>query len=168
MKTTMILTCVALGGAMGFAGCGDDDDGGGEATPTTITSVVVANPDFDTLEAAVIAAGLADTLAGPGPFTVFAPTDEAFAALPEGTIEAVLADTDLLTAILTYHVVSGAVDAATVVTLDSATTLQGGAIAIEVVDGKVILNGAVEVLTTDIIAENGIIHVIDAVLLPPE
>jgi uncharacterized surface protein with fasciclin (FAS1) repeats len=99
---------------------------------------------------------------------VFAPTDDAFAALPEGTVEALLADpTGELTRILTYHVVEGAVMAETVVTLDSATTLLGEDVTIEVVNGGVVLNGTVNVTATDIEASNGVIHVIDAVLLPP-
>jgi transforming growth factor-beta-induced protein len=148
--------------------CGDDDKDTTDPTPTqTIADLVVGNPDFDTLEAAVVAADLADTLAGPGPFTVFAPTDEAFAKLPAGALDALLADKDELTKVLTYHVVSGKVDAATVVTLDKATTLEGDDITIEVVAGGVVLNGSVKVTATDIAADNGIIHVIDAVLMPP-
>jgi len=149
-------------------GCADDEDTPLITLTNTITSIVVANPDFDTLEAAVIAAGLADTLAGAGPFTVFAPTDAAFEALPDGTLDALLADPDALTKVLTYHVVPGRVDAAAVVALTMATTLEGSDIAIEVVNGEVILNGSVKVTMTDIVADNGIIHIIDGVLLPPE
>lgn len=133
----------------------------------SIVDIAVADGRFTTLVAAVTAAGLADTLASDGPFTVFAPTDDAFAALPAGTVEALLNDIPALTDILLYHVVSGAVPASTVVTLDSATTLQGSDVSISVSGGNVFLNGNVQVIITDIEASNGIIHVIDAVLLPP-
>ena len=134
----------------------------------TIPQVAAEAGSFTTLLAAVEAAGLAETLSGEGPFTVFAPTDDAFAALPEGTVESLLADpTGALTQILLYHVVAGEVLAEAVVTLDSATTVQGEDVTIEVVDGGVVLNGSVKVTATDIKASNGVIHVIDAVLLPP-
>jgi uncharacterized surface protein with fasciclin (FAS1) repeats len=134
--------------------------------PPTITDLVVGDPRFTTLEAAVVAADLAGTLAGGGPFTVFAPTDAAFAALPAGTVEGLLQDIPTLTSILTYHVVSGAVDAATVVELPSATTLNGADVTIRVEGGNVFVNGA-QVIITDIMVANGIVHVIDGVLLPP-
>jgi uncharacterized surface protein with fasciclin (FAS1) repeats len=137
-----------------------------EMTGQTIVDVAVQN-DFTTLVAAVQAAGLVETLEGDGPFTVFAPTDEAFAALPEGTLEALLEDPEALAEILTYHVVSGEVFAADVVGLDSATTVQGQDIAIEVVDGGVVLNGSANVVATDVPASNGVVHVIDQVILPP-
>lgn len=132
-----------------------------------IIDTAVAAGKFNTLAAAVTAAGLVDTLKGPGPFTVFAPTDEAFANLPAGTVEALLADIPKLTAILTYHVVSGKVMAADVVGLNgkSATTVNGAEIAIST-DGGVKLNGLANVITTDIECTNGVIHVIDAVILP--
>jgi transforming growth factor-beta-induced protein len=138
----------------------------------SIAAIAVGNPDFSTLVAALGAADLVDTFAScdGGPFTVFAPTDAAFtAALGALGLEAsdVLGDTELLTSILTYHVVEGAVDSGTVVTLDSATTLQGEDIAIEVVGDGVVLNGSVNVTTVDIEACNGVIHVIDFVLVPP-
>ena len=132
-----------------------------------IVDTAVAAGSFNTLAAALEAAGLVDTLKGEGPFTVFAPTDDAFAALPAGTVDALLADIPALTDILLYHVVSGEVLAADVVGLSAAPTVQGSDISIEVVDGKVILNGNVEVVTTDVLASNGVIHVIDGVLLPP-
>ncbi len=124
--------------------------------------------NFDTLVAAVKAAGLVEALQGDGPFTVFAPTDEAFAKLPAGTIDNLLKpeNKDQLIAILTYHVVPGKVKAADVVNLESATTLQEGAINIDVTDGTVMINNAT-VTATDIEASNGVIHVIDTVLLPP-
>jgi maltose-binding protein MalE len=134
----------------------------------TIVDVAVENGSFTTLVAAVQAAGLAETLSGEGPFTVFAPTDDAFAALPEGTVESLLEDPEgALTDILLYHVAEGAVPAETVVTLDSVTTVQGEDVAIEVVDGQVVLNESATVVITDVEASNGIIHVIDAVILPP-
>ncbi len=113
------------------------------------------------------AAGLADTLAGEGPFTVFAPTDDAFAALPEGTVESLLNNVPALTDVLLYHVVSGDVMAADVVGLNAATTLEGQDISISLRDGNVYLNDTVQVVITDIEASNGVIHVIDGVLLPP-
>ncbi len=115
--------------------------------------------------AAVQAAGLVDALKGEGPFTVFAPTDDAFAALPEGTVEALLADIPALTDILLYHVAEGKVMAADVVELNNAMTLQGQYVDIAVEDGKVMIDNA-QVIITDIEASNGVIHVIDAVILP--
>jgi uncharacterized surface protein with fasciclin (FAS1) repeats len=133
----------------------------------TIAQIAAENGSFTTLVAALDAAGLVETFAGEGDFTVFAPTDDAFAALPEGTVEALLADPQgQLTDILLYHIVAGSVPAETVVTLDSATTLSGEDVTITIVDGRVFLNDTVEVITTDIKASNGIIHVIDAVLIP--
>lgn len=179
------------------AACGDDDDSAATtAAPTTaaapmteapmapdtseemtqdtpdIVDTAAAAGDFSTLVAAVQAAGLEETLRGPGPFTVFAPTDEAFAealAALGMTAEELLADTELLTAVLTYHVVAGNVMAADAIALDGqdATTVNGAPLAITVVDGKVMLNGDTTVVSTDIVASNGVIHVIDKVLLPP-
>jgi len=132
-----------------------------------IIDSAVAAGKFNTLAAALTAAGLVDTLKGPGPFTVFAPTDEAFANLPAGTVEALLADIPKLTSILTYHVVAGKVMATDVVGLNgqSATTVNGADIAIST-DGGVKLNGISNVITTDIECTNGVIHIIDAVILP--
>ncbi len=133
----------------------------------SITEIAVEDGRFTTLIAALEAAGLAETLAGEGEFTVFAPTDDAFAALPEGTVAMLLEDPEgALTDILLYHVVEGAVPAETVVTLESATTLNGADVTITVTDGNVFLNDTVQVIITDIEASNGIIHVIDGVLLP--
>lgn len=129
-----------------------------------IVEVAKEAGSFETLLAAATAAGLAETLAGEGPFTVFAPTDEAFAKLPEGTVEALLADTDKLTNILLYHVVPGKVMAADVVALESATTAFGQDVTINTEDG-VRVNDAT-VVATDIEASNGVIHVIDSVILP--
>ena len=135
--------------------------------PGSIVEIAVADGRFETLVAAVQAAGLVETLQGEGPFTVFAPTDDAFAALPEGTVEALLADIPALTNVLLYHVVAGDVRAADVVSLESAVTVQGDAVSITV-DGDTVRINEANVLITDIAASNGVIHVIDAVLLPPE
>ncbi len=134
----------------------------------SIVDIAVEDGRFTTLVAAVEAAGLAETLSGEGNFTVFAPVDDAFAALPEGTVEALLEEPEgALKDILLYHVLGQAVMAETVVTLDSADTLQGEPVAISVVDGEVFLNESAKVIITDIAAANGVIHVIDAVILPP-
>ena len=140
------------------------------AAPGTIVDIAVADGRFNTLVAAVTAANLVDTLSGDGPFTVFAPTDDAFAALPAGTLDSLLLpeNKQQLTDILLYHVVSGEVMASDVVGLSSAPTVLGKDIAITVKDGKVFLNDTVQVIITDIEASNGVIHVIDAVLLPPQ
>ncbi len=131
-----------------------------------IVATAVAAGSFNTLVAAVKAAGLVETLQGPGPFTVFAPTDDAFAKLPAGTVESLLepANKDKLVAILTYHVVPAEVLAADVVTLTEAPTVNGQQIAIDTTNG-VKVNGA-NVVQTDIQCDNGVIHVIDAVILP--
>jgi len=131
-----------------------------------IVEIAVGNPDFSTLVAAVKAADLVDTLSGKGPFTLFAPTNEAFAKLPAGTVESLLLpeNKDKLTAILTYHVVSGKVLAADVVKLKSANTVNGKAVTINAKNGVKINNA--NVTKTDIMASNGVIHVIDTVLIP--
>jgi transforming growth factor-beta-induced protein len=131
-----------------------------------IVDIAVEDGRFTTLVTAVQAAGLVDALKGEGPLTVFAPTDEAFAALPAGTIEALLADLPTLTNILLYHVVDGKVMAADVVGLSEATTLQGGSVEV-MLDMEKVMLGEAQVIITDIEASNGVIHVIDAVLLPP-
>lgn len=132
-----------------------------------IVDVAVANGQFNTLAAALGAADLVDTLKGDGPFTVFAPTDAAFAALPAGTVEMLLKpeNRDQLVAVLTYHVVSGRVMASDVVKLDSANTVNGQSVAISVMDGSVRINNAT-VIAADVDASNGVIHVIDTVILP--
>lgn len=132
----------------------------------TIAQIVATNPNFSTLLAAVKAAGLVETLSGKGPFTVFAPTNEAFAKIPKADLDKLLADKEALTKVLTYHVVAGRVPSSQVVTLKEAKTVQGQSVTIEVKDGKVILNGNSTVTAVDIQASNGIIHVIDTVLLP--
>jgi transforming growth factor-beta-induced protein len=131
-----------------------------------IVDTAIADGRFTTLVAAVQAAGLVDALKGEGPLTVFAPTDDAFAKLPAGTIDALLADIPTLTDILLYHVVEGRVLSADVLMLESAVTLQSGEITISIVDGKVMINDAM-VIITDILTTNGVIHVIDTVILPP-
>jgi uncharacterized surface protein with fasciclin (FAS1) repeats len=131
----------------------------------TIVDVASDAGTFETLLAAAEAAGLVDTLQSDGPYTVFAPTDDAFAALPEGTVESLLADPEALANILLYHVVAGKVLAADVVGLDSATTAQGSDVAISV-DGSSVMVNEANVVATDIEASNGVIHVIDAVILP--
>jgi uncharacterized surface protein with fasciclin (FAS1) repeats len=131
-----------------------------------IVDVAVANGSFTTLVAALDAAGLVDTLRGDGPFTVFAPTDEAFARLPAGTVEALLADIPTLTGILLYHVVPGTVMADEVVALTSAQSASGVAFPISTANGSVTVAGST-VVVTDILASNGVIHVIDSVMLPP-
>ena len=130
-----------------------------------IVDTAVAAGSFKTLAAAIEAAGLIETLKGKGPFTVFAPTDEAFAKLPAGTVEALLKDTDKLKSILLYHVVAGNVTAKDVVRLKSAKTVQGSSVRINVKGGKVMVDNA-NVIKTDIMTSNGVIHVIDSVILP--
>jgi uncharacterized surface protein with fasciclin (FAS1) repeats len=132
-----------------------------------IVTVAVEAGSFKTLVAAIQAAGLVEVLQGAGPFTVFAPTDEAFAKLPAGTVEALLADREKLAAILTYHVVAGRVEAADIVQAGTAqpTTVQGQKLDVRVVNGAVRVDGAT-VTTADVGASNGVIHVIDTVMLP--
>lgn len=136
--------------------------------PKDIIETAVAAGTFNTLATALTAAGLIETLKGAGPFTVLAPTDEAFAKIPAKDLEALLADKAALTKVLTYHVIAGNVPAATVTTLTEAVSLEGSKITIKVVDGKVMLNDASEVTATDVAASNGVIHVINTVLMPPK
>lgn len=152
------LTCTAGSQAV-KAGCGTCDK--------TVVEVAVKSDNFKTLVAAVKAAGLAETLSGEGPFTVFAPTDEAFAKLPKGTLEELLKpeNKQKLVGILTYHVVSGKVMAKDVVKLDKAKTVQGSNVKIKVKDGTVMIDKA-KVAKADIPCKNGVIHVIDTVILP--
>jgi len=168
---------VAIAAALTLAACGSDD----EASEDTVVEDTVAeevvvdgdivalasgNPDFSLLVAALSAAGLVETLQGEGPFTVFAPTDAAFAALPEGLLEKLLLPENIavLTAILTYHVVPGMV-MSTDVTAGDVATVEGSTIAITT-DMGVMVNGAT-VVEVDLTASNGVIHVIDAVIVPP-
>ncbi|MEC8208765.1 MAG: fasciclin domain-containing protein, partial [Pseudomonadota bacterium] len=157
-------------------GCNDDDDDHKVetpttpvATPTTVVDVAVSDGNFTTLVAALEATGLDETLANTeSNFTVFAPTDAAFALLPEGTVEALLADSDTLSDILTYHVIADKVDAATAVSSagSKVTMVNGDTVGLSL-DGDNLLVNTVTVTATDIMADNGIIHVIDAVLMPP-
>ncbi|MDY0018726.1 MAG: fasciclin domain-containing protein, partial [Anaerolineae bacterium] len=137
-----------------------------EPMPADIVDSAVSDGRFKTLATALEAAGLVETLKGEGPFTVFAPTDDAFAKLPEGTVEGLLSDIPALTDILLYHVVPDKVMAADVVALESATTVLGKEVAVKVEGDKVMINDALVVIT-DIEASNGVIHVVDTVLLPP-
>ena len=155
MKLSNMIKTVVLGATLTVA-----------ASAADIVDTAVAGK-FNTLVAAVKAAGLVDTLKGPGPFTVFAPTDEAFAKLPAGTLESLLKPENKpkLQSILTYHVVSGKVMAADVVKLSSAKTVEGGSVTIKTSSSGVMVNNAT-VIKTDIATSNGVIHVIDTVLLP--
>ena len=157
-KTLMTAIAVTAIAAPAFAGSmGKAKD---------IVDTAASAGTFNTLLAAAEAAGLVDTLKSDGPFTVFAPTDEAFAALPEGTVEALLADPEALAGILTYHVVAGEVMSTDLVDDMKAATVNGAEITVEL-DNGVMINEA-SVITADIDASNGVIHVIDAVILPPE
>lgn len=133
----------------------------------TIVDIAASKPEFSTLVAALKAGDLVTTLQGTGPFTVFAPTNDAFAKLPAGTLDDLLKpeNRDKLRAILTYHVVPGRVLAADVVKLDEATTVNGAKADVEVEGGTVMVDGA-KVTATDITADNGVIHVVDSVMLP--
>lgn len=141
--------------------------GSAKAANADIVDIAASAGSFNTLVAAVKAAGLVDTLKGEGPFTVFAPTDEAFAKLPAGTVDELLKPENRgkLTAILTYHVVPGRVTANQVVNLTEAKTVQGQSVKIAVRNGNVMVDGA-KVIKTDIMGSNGVIHVIDSVILP--
>ena len=135
--------------------------------PKDIVDVAIESPDHTTLVAAVTAAGLVETLKGAGPFTVFAPTNAAFAALPAGTVDGLLKpeSKNALTKILTYHVVAGAVKAADLKDGQKVKTLQGEELTVAIKDGKVTINGA-NVTAADLTGSNGVVHVIDAVLMP--
>lgn len=181
MKRSIVLLLPAL--AIAIAACSSAAAPSAAPTTATAPSTAPSAPaatmtkdivetateagSFKTLLAAVKAAGLVETLQGNGPFTVFAPTDAAFAALPAGTLDGLLKDPAALKKILLYHVVSGSVTADQVVGLSSATSVEGSPIAISVKDGTVYLNGSAKVVTADVMASNGVIHVIDTVLLPP-
>ena len=141
--------------------------GGHAATGKNLVEVAVGAGSFNTLVAAVKAAGLVETLQGAGPFTIFAPTDAAFAKLPAGTLDALLADKEALRRILTFHVVPGRVVAGDIVRANGAMprTVNGATVDVAVRDGKVYVNGA-QVVSADVMASNGVIHVIDTVLIP--
>jgi uncharacterized surface protein with fasciclin (FAS1) repeats len=155
-----VLTVLAL--TVGIAGMAK-----GESMDKDIVDVAASAGSFKTLIAAVQAAGLVDALKGQGPLTVFAPTDEAFAKLPAGTVENLLKpeNKDKLTAVLTYHVVPGRVTADQVVNLSSAKTINGRSLQISSMDGKVMVDNA-RVTSTDLMASNGVIHVLDSVVIP--
>jgi uncharacterized surface protein with fasciclin (FAS1) repeats len=140
---------------------------GNEKASKNIVETAVAAGEFSTLDKAVKAADLAETLQGEGPFTVFAPTDDAFAKVPKEQLDALLKDKKALAAVLTYHVVPGKVTAADVVKIDSAKTVEGHKLNVKTKQGTVMINNA-KVTKADIMCSNGVIHVIDAVLLPPK
>ena len=146
-----------------FANAGHHEKGEHAAKPS-IVDIAVGSDQFTTLVAALKAAGLVETLAGEGPFTVLAPTDAAFAALPEGALDSLLADKAALTKVLTMHVVSGKAMATDVVGLSSVTTVEGSTLPISTTNGVAV--GGAKVVKTDIEASNGVIHVIDRVILP--
>ncbi|MBX2807760.1 MAG: fasciclin domain-containing protein [Cellvibrionaceae bacterium] len=154
----MIVTVFTLFANLAFAGSDDSQQ-------RDIVDTAVANGNFTTLVKAVEAADLVETLKGDGPFTLFAPTDEAFAKIPEETLNALIADKAALAGVLTYHVVDGEVSAAQVVDLSEAKTVQGQSLRIDVEDDKVFVDGA-QLVMTDIKTSNGIIHVIDSVIQP--
>jgi uncharacterized surface protein with fasciclin (FAS1) repeats len=159
-KTLSILAVIALATTMLFAGTKD-------GSKADIVDTAVAAGQFKTLAAALQAAGLVDTLKGKGPFTVFAPTDEAFAKLPAGTVDELLKpeNKEKLVKILTYHVVPGEVKAAQVVKLTNAKTVEGQDISIKSSGSSVMVDNA-NVVKTDILCSNGVIHVIDSVIMP--
>jgi uncharacterized surface protein with fasciclin (FAS1) repeats len=158
--TRMTAAVAALGLVVGLAGAASTS----AAPEKDIVDTAVEAGEFTTLAKALTVAGLADTLKGAGPYTVFAPTDAAFAKLPPGTLDALLADKEQLTKVLTYHVVPGRVMAADVVKLATATTVQGQPVTITA--GRGVKVNDANVVKADIAATNGVIHVIDAVILP--
>ena len=186
-SSTRLAAVAAITGLVVLSACGSDSNDADEAVatteaapaateapaddmadePGTIVDVAVANGSFGTLVAAVTAADLVDTLSSEGPFTVFAPTDDAFAALPAGLVDCLLLEenVDALTSILTYHVVAGEV-MSTDLTSGPVETVQGEEIAVDVTDG-VVLNESVNVVIADVPASNGVIHAIDGVIVPP-
>jgi uncharacterized surface protein with fasciclin (FAS1) repeats len=178
-SSTRLAAVGAIAGLVVLSACGSDandadtteapatTEAAAEAEVGTIVDVAVANGSFETLVAAVTAADLAGTLSSEGPYTVFAPTDDAFAALPDGLVDCLLLEenVDALSAILTYHVVSGDV-MSTDLTDGPVATVQGEEITVDLTDG-VTLNGSVSVAAADVEASNGVIHVIDGVLVPP-
>lgn len=168
-----VFTALVVASAFSVSACADDNDpaeeapGKAAAASADLVDTAVSAGSFDTLVAAVQAADLEATLRGPGPFTVFAPTDDAFAKLPAGTVDTLLQpeNKEQLTAILTYHVIAGSVPSTQAVKLTSAKTVLGKDLKLAVVDGALHVNDAT-VVKADVQASNGIIHVIDTVLLP--
>ncbi len=172
-----LLTAVVLSSAI-FVACNNDEKKTTEETttpveepkmetPKDVVDIAIGSTDHTTLVSAVTAAGLVETLKGAGPFTIFAPTNAAFAALPAGTVESLLTPEKKadLTSILTYHVVAGNVMAADLTDGQKVKTLQGAELTVSIKDGKVMINGA-NVTAADLKGSNGVIHVIDAVLMP--
>src|SRR5690349_20560618 len=155
LSAAVVIAAVVAPASLARPAAGDND----------IVTTAVGAGQFTTLATLLTKAGLVDTLKGPGPFTVFAPTDEAFAKVPKATLDALAADPAKLKAVLLYHVVQGAVTAADVAKLNSATSLEGESLAIKVSGGSVYVDGA-KVTTPDVTASNGVIHVIDSVLIP--
>lgn len=173
LVVTSLLLTLALGGCgssseSSTAPAASTSSGSEAATTSDIVDTAVAAGSFNTLVAAVQAAGLEETLRGAGPFTVFAPTDAAFAALPAGTVDSLLLpeNREQLRGILTYHVVSGRVMASEAAAMSAAPTVQGSSAPIVAVEGGLTIGGA-RIVTTDIACSNGVIHVIDAVMMPP-
>jgi len=162
IRNLMTLTGAALFLATSSAALADDH---GTKEEKNIVETAVAAGQFNTLVTAVQEAGLVETLSGEGPFTVFAPTDEAFAKIPEADLKALLADKEALTGVLTYHVVAGKVMASDVVNLTEAGTVQGSNVDITV-DGDTVMVDGATVIQTDIETSNGVIHVIDTVITP--
>jgi uncharacterized surface protein with fasciclin (FAS1) repeats len=178
MKRVLLLSIAALAIVVSACSSASPTPAPATAAPATteasmapalsdIVDTATAAGSFKTLLTAATAAGLVDTLKGPGPFTVLAPTDEAFAALPAGTLDGLLKDPEALKQILLYHVIAGTVTSDQIVKLTSADSVAGPAIKIAVKDGKVVLNDSATVVTPDVMASNGVIHVIDQVILPP-
>jgi uncharacterized surface protein with fasciclin (FAS1) repeats len=165
MKKLALVTALALAWVPAFTEAHCGSCGAHASNSADIVATAQSAGDFNTLLAAAEAAGLVETLQSDGPYTVFAPTDEAFAKLPEGTVENLLANPDQLREILLYHVVPGKVMASDVAGLSSAKTAQGSEIDITLADGSVMINNAT-VTATDIETSNGVIHVIDTVILP--
>ncbi|MDJ0755455.1 MAG: fasciclin domain-containing protein [Ardenticatenaceae bacterium] len=165
-KVLLLMALLLVGLCMAPTALAEEDWDPREDLPS-IVDLVVADPDFDTLEAALTAAGIAGNIAEHGPFTVFAPTDEAFAKLPEGTLDGLLADNKMLTDVLLYHVLEGDIGPETAATLTEATMLNGEEVRIKIFEDDVYLNDDSKVIEADIIGMNGRVHAIDTVLLPP-
>ena len=166
MKKILVTAVASLALAATVAGSATASPAKPVKAKANIVQTAVAAGQFNTLVALVKKAGLAGALSGKGPYTVFAPTDAAFAKVPKSTLAALGKDKEKLKAVLLYHVVKGKVTSSQVVKLKSATTLQGDAVAIKVKGGKVYVGGA-QVVTADVAASNGVIHVINKVLIPP-
>jgi uncharacterized surface protein with fasciclin (FAS1) repeats len=177
LRTPRLLAVVAVVGLLAAACTGNDSDDGAasaddrptttvEAPEQTIVDVAAGEPDFSSLVDAVKTAGLAETLGGEGPFTVFAPTNEAFAAVPQDQLRAILADREQLTALLTYHVLPAKVMASDLQPTQTVPTVEGDTVDIQVNGSSATINGC-NIVETDVTASNGVIHIIDCVLVPP-